>query len=156
MIFYILRSSFSARPTRFVKKKRISFVNTNKNKQILPGMVLQSDQLSTAVDNARQVLQLPRVSGADQRHSTSSSKAASSSSSRRLGDADRNRRRQRASARLLSYFVVRGGRGGGRKMRVGAKGTKEVVLGLGADMIVMRAEAGKRIESAANILVGRR
>ncbi|CAM9655803.1 unnamed protein product [Pylaiella littoralis] len=71
--------------------------------KVLPGMVLQSDRLSSTVDNARGVLQLPRKPSGD-----------------RGGDkdeafADRQRRRPppktltRASERLLSRFVAGGG-----------------------------------------------
>ncbi|CAM9806929.1 unnamed protein product, partial [Laminaria digitata] len=87
--------------------------------QILPGLALQSDQLSTAVDNARQALQLPRAPSGSRGHNSGSGSgggggrargevgASPSSPHRRQSPSKKPMRR--TSARLLSRFSAGGG-----------------------------------------------
>lgn len=110
--------------------------------QILPGMVLQSDQLSTAVDNGRRLLQLPRRPGGDTGEGDKDELSL---------DHDQQHRRyssaalKRASERLLLRFVAGGGGQGGQRSRAivprSGKGEKwSRLLSLGADLRGSRAK----------------
>ena len=109
--------------------------------QILPGIALQSDQLSTAVENARRLLQLARRPGED---------TGGGDQDDLSPEQEQQQHRKpppaalkRASERLLSRFAAAGGGG----QRLGAiaprsgKGNKRLrLLSLGADLGGSRAK----------------
>lgn len=102
--------------------------------QMLPGMVLQSDHLSTAVDNARQTLQLPRArkgertGGKERKHSGHQRRRPSPKILRR------------ASERLLTRFNAGGGGREGGHIKETPRGTSRKgksdkrLLALGAEL----------------------
>lgn len=102
--------------------------------QILPGMALQSDQLATAVDNARRLLQLPRGRpGGDAGEGDQNDPSPGQQQQGRPPPTAS----KRASERLLLRFAARGG--GGQRTGVTAsrsgKGRKSLrLLSLGADL----------------------
>lgn len=132
--------SFSATPPRPARPHARTPMG---GPQILPGMVLQSDQLSTAVDNARRLLQLPRRrSGGDagegDRDELSPDQQQQQQHRRPSPTALR-----RASERLLLRFAARGG--GGQRTGIIAPrsetGEKRArLLSLGADLRGSRAK----------------
>lgn len=101
--------------------------------QIIPGIVLQSDQLSAAVDNARQLLQLPRSSSLNEGNRTGDMECRSPVQQGHCRSS--SRRFRRASERLLSLFASSGGvvvtgRPSGRRKNAKDKGR----LSLGAEL----------------------
>lgn len=77
------------------------------NYQILPGAVLQSDQLSAAVDHARGVLQLPRKAGRDDDDDGMAGDKDEASPGHKLRrPTSKTSSRRGASERLLSRFAA--------------------------------------------------
>lgn len=103
-------------------------------------MVLQSDQLTAAIDSARQVLQLPRTAANGSEHETGGHNAKSPGYKRRRILPKTLQRP--ASERLLERFSAGSGDGGGRGgtrgtskgLLRGGSGGKGVVLTLGAEL----------------------
>lgn len=119
------------------------------SRQVIPGIVLQSDQLSTAVDNARRLLQLPRSSSLNEGNRTGDMECRSpvQQGHRRRSS---SRRFRRASERLSSLFASSGGvvvtgRASRRKKNAKDKGR----LSLGAELRGpwSKVESSKKIVS---------
>lgn len=101
-------------------------MSTHEKYQILPGAVLQSDQLSAAVDHARGVLQLPRKAGRDDEDGMAGDKDEASPGHNLPRPTSKTSSRRGASERLLSRFSAAAataavGGGEGQRGEVGGR-----------------------------------
>ncbi|CAN0044298.1 unnamed protein product, partial [Hapterophycus canaliculatus] len=132
-------SSSSSRPHRAALDRVV---------KTLPGLALQSDHLSAAVDNARVVLQLPRNGEAawdgGMGDGEGGDKEGTSPGRQRHGRQQAAPTRVgRASRRLMSLFAAgdRGGGGGGRRRRMSGTGGGVISP---AGMVASRGRSGEK------------
>lgn len=117
--------------------------------QILPGIVLQSDQLSSSVDNARQLLRIPRIAVNEERGNASLPDGRRQTSLRRSTE-----QKKRASMRLLARFIRHGGQEGECDTEpLGGDNITTRALTVGAELAHGRTTEAER---PVNVLVGRR